>query len=279
MGCTTSQLHHTLIPTNPGKHIKPVPMYIGKNLFFDILPRDIMEKIYIMRIDNILNGHKKIVIDMIDNLPKKNCPLTGSKNIYYDPFDPAVYLTLSTALHTLTYSDICMRRYSDRVIKTLMEPTLRGIELFSSLTMFLNLDSENRNIYTNLYRLHNKFTIKLCKLIWIETDKKIFGRGRIGDKSCERNKILHPAAALAPTAIAPTALAAALLNVNEAEMRRKMIDDARRRQQRTIEARNCAAARARVHMEEVRRQIDMLHAQDHLRLTPGVHTYIVNGLW
>ncbi len=84
------------------------------NLFFDILPDEIQEYIYALRLDIQLGnlyyqrtGKKIELQQMIMKIPVKHLtnttiPGTWNNQIYYDPFDINVCVVASMALYVLT---------------------------------------------------------------------------------------------------------------------------------------------------------------------------------
>ena len=149
---------------------RQISQYAGKNLFFDILPDDIIQKIYIMRIDNILNAKKKYLLDMIHKLPKNympnnDIPFTTRGELYYDPYNMEVYSTIYNAIRIITYYDTAVHRlFCEALITSLMQPIERGLMLYQSLTAVLKRNSNNSKRYRKMDELLANLTDKLYTL-------------------------------------------------------------------------------------------------------------------
>jgi hypothetical protein len=109
--------------SNPEQNIKPSQSHMMN--IFDILPDEIQEAIYIMRIDQAIKTHTEKknkfnanmikmmddVMGMISKIPGKtlthnNIPKTQKGQFYYDPSNVDVYVMMSMAHYLLNHSNI-----------------------------------------------------------------------------------------------------------------------------------------------------------------------------
>tara|TARA_B110000259_G_scaffold187846_2_gene243605 strand:- start:593 stop:1204 length:612 start_codon:yes stop_codon:yes gene_type:complete len=150
---------------------KREPQNIGLNFFFDILSDDIREYIYIMRIDDILNGKKKFLMDMVDELPgyympDDGTPYTTPGQLYYQPHNVEVRAVLYYAARILTFYDANIDEcFCERLIVLLLLPVERGLLLYHELALRMNDQDGYFCIYYNIVdRLLNNLTSKLYSL-------------------------------------------------------------------------------------------------------------------